>query len=98
MRQVIRNRVLYELREHDGSRWWEALRRFLIDFPHRLARGLAGTPSSQPPRVTLQAYGDLLRLRRRLVSSSYDEARWAQYLENLGWPPHHAGTLQEAEG
>lgn len=89
MRQVIRNRVLYELREGDRPRWRAALDRFLRDFPHRLARGLAGTPSSQPPRVTLQAYGDLLRLGRRLVSSSHDEAKWNEYLAHLGWPPSH---------
>jgi GT2 family glycosyltransferase len=89
MRQVIRNRVLYELREGDRPRWRAALDRFLRDFPHRLARGLAGTPSSQPPRVTLQAYGDLLRLGRRLASSSHDEAKWNEYLADLGWPPSH---------
>lgn len=87
MRQVIRNRVLYELREGEPSRWRAALSRFLRDFPHRLARGLAGTPSSQPPAITLRAYGDLLRLGQRVFSSSYDEKKWREYLEDLGWPP-----------
>lgn len=87
MRQVIRNRVLYELREGERPRWRAALGRFLGDFPRRLARGLVGTPSSQPPRVTLRAYRDLLGLGRRLVSESYDEGLWAQYLNDLGWPP-----------
>lgn len=86
MRQVIRNRVLFELRERDGPRWQAALSHFLWDFPHRLARGLAGTPSSQPPWVTLRAYGDLLRLGRRVFSSSHDEAEWEAYLSSLGWP------------
>jgi len=87
MRQVIRNRVLYELREGDEPRWPAALCCFLRDFPYRLARGLVGTPSSQPPTVTLKAYGDLLRLGRRVFSSSYDEARWHEYLTDLQWPP-----------
>ena len=87
MRQVIRNRVLYELREGDEPRWPAALRCFLRDFPYRLARGLVGTPSSQPPTVTLKAYGDLLRLGRRVFSLSYDEARWHEYLTDLQWPP-----------
>lgn len=87
MRQVIRNRVLYELREHDRSRWWGAARRFLLDVPLRLARGLVGTPSSQPPMVTLKAYGDLLRIIDRVVSARRDEAKWAAYLDELGWPP-----------
>ena len=87
MRQVIRNRVLYELREGDGPRWWTAVRRFLLDFPHRLARGVAGTSSSQPPLVTLKAYGDLLRIFDRLVSERRDEAKWMAYLDEIGWPP-----------
>ena len=87
MRQVIRNRVLYELREGDRPRWRAALSRFLFGFPHRLMRGLIGTPSSQPPQVTLRAYGDLLRLGRRVFSSSYDESEWQKYLDELGWPP-----------
>ena len=95
MRQVIRNRVLYELREGEEARWRAALRWFLRDFPHRLARGLVGTPSSQPPLVTLRAYADLLGLGRRLVSQSHDEALWAQYLDNLGWPPSQRRAAQE---
>ena len=87
MRQVIRNRVLYELREGETPRWRSVLRRLLFDFPRRLARGLAGTPSSQPPAVTLKAYGDLLQLGRRVVSPSFDEAKWREYLRDLGWPP-----------
>jgi GT2 family glycosyltransferase len=87
MRQVIRNRVLYELREGDEPRWRAALSRFVIDFPHRLARGIAGTPSSQPPMVTMRAYADLLRLGRRVFSASYDACVWKEYLSSLGWPP-----------
>ena len=87
MRQVIRNRVLYELREGDEPRWRAALTWFLRDFPHRLARGVVGTPSSQSPLVTLRAYRDLLGLGRRLISETYDEALWSRYLEGLGWPP-----------
>jgi len=100
MRQIIRNRVLYELREEDGSRWQAALVRLLRDLPYRLARGLAGTPSSQPPEITLRAYGDLLQLGRRVFSSSYDESEWQEYLDSLGWPPirHHPSSRErEAE-
>jgi GT2 family glycosyltransferase len=86
-RQVIRNRVLYELREGEGPRWQAALRRFFRDFPHRLARGLVSTPSSQPPRVTLRAYGDLLGLWTRVFSAAHDRAEWQDYLEEIGWPP-----------
>ena len=85
MRQVIRNRVLYELREREGIRWWEVLKWFLGDFPWRLARGLVGTPSSQPPGVTLKAYADLASMSGRLASQKWDEQAWTQYLEELGW-------------
>ena len=87
MRQVIRNRVLYELRESGEARGWGVLQRILHDFPRRLARGIVGTPSSQPPTIILKAYGDLLRIGRRLISESHDEAEWQRYLEDLGWPP-----------
>jgi hypothetical protein len=97
MRQVIRNRVLYELREGDRPRWQAALDRFLWDFPYRLARGLVGTPSSQPPSVTVRAYGDLLRLGRRVVSASYDEALWARCLDDLGWPPSRSSPSIPSE-
>lgn len=97
MRQVIRNRVLYELRERNRPRWQAALDRFLHDFPHRLARGFVGTPSSQPPAVTVKAYGDLLRLGRRVFSSSHDEAKWKEYLSDLGWPPSHDEAALPAE-
>ena len=85
MRQVIRNRVLYQLREKDDTRWLAALRWMFADFPRRLARGLVGTPSSQPPSVTLRAYADLLKIGPRLVSESYDKAQWARYLNEIGW-------------
>ena len=87
MRQVIRNRMLYRLREQEGSRLAMALRWMLADFPRRLARGILGTASSQPPGVTLQAYGDLLQIAPRLVSKTYDEKQWRRYLNTLGWPP-----------
>jgi GT2 family glycosyltransferase len=87
MRQVIRNRALYELRESDAPRWRGAAQWVFEDMPRRLARGVLGTPSSQPPMVTLQAYSDLLRLGRRFVSARHDEAAWHAYLEEIGWPP-----------
>lgn len=96
-RQIIRNRVLYELREGKMPQWRAALSRFLFGFPHRLARGLAGTPSSQPPQVTLRAYGDLLRLGRRVFSSSYDQSKWEGYLSDLGWPPSRSDAPASLE-
>lgn len=85
MRQVIRNRILYELREEEKPRWKAVMERFFLDFPRRLARGIIGTPSSQPPSVTLRAYGDLLTIGGRLVSQSRDQRAWKNYLEGISW-------------
>jgi len=85
MRQIIRNRVIYQLREAGTKRRRGALRWFGRDLPRRLVRGLMQTPSSQPPGVTLGAYGDLVRLLPRLVSEKRDEAAWQAYLHELGW-------------
>ena len=85
MRQIIRNRVIYQLREEGTGRRLGVLRWFGRDLPRRLVRGLMRTPSSQPPGVTLGAYGDLVHLLPRLVSEKRDEAAWQAYLHELGW-------------
>ena len=95
MRQVIRNRILYELRKRRTPRWWAALGWFAGDFPRRLARGCLRTPSSQPPAVTVKAYGDLIRLGPRLVSRSADRNAWERYLEELGWPPDRRSSPRQ---
>jgi GT2 family glycosyltransferase len=87
MRQLIRNRVLYHVRGTQKARWQSALRWAVRDFPRRLARGLVGTTSSQPPLITLKAYGDLMQLGPRILSRSHDRALWQQYLDEIGWPP-----------
>ena len=103
MRLIIRNRFIYELREARSSRFQRVLRRFIADFPRRLARGLARTASSQPPTVTLRAYADLTRIFRRLVSERRDASAWQAYLHEIGWierfgatscPPERASTPQ----
>lgn len=87
MRQILRNRVLYQLRASDAPYAPQLLRRLVVDLPRRLARGILATPSSQPPSVTLKAYGDLVRIAGRVVSRQVDERAWRQYLDEIGWPP-----------
>lgn len=86
MRQIIRNRLLYRLREQGDTRWPLLLRHLLIDLPRNLVRGLLRTPSSQPPSVTIQAHLDLLQIAGRLVSRQIDERAWEAYLTETGWP------------
>lgn len=86
MRQIIRNRLLYRLREHGGARWPLLLRHLLVDLPRNLGRGLLRTPSSQPLSVTFQAHLDLLQIAGRLVSRQTDEQAWQAYLAETGWP------------
>lgn len=91
MRQIIRNRLLYGLREAGTGRVRRVLKHTLVDLPRNLARGIARTPSSQPPVVTLRAHWDLLQLFGRLVSQRHDEQQWQQYLEAIGWPDRVPG-------
>ena len=91
-RQILRNQILYQFRESDGAYSPKLLRRLALDFPYRLARGLAGTPSSQPPLVTFKAYTDLLRWGLRVFSRRADQRRWEQYLEEIDWPQSISGS------
>ena len=86
MRQIIRNRIIHELRESGQSRRSQLVRKFALDLPRRLARGLVGTDSSQPLSITLQAYVDVLSLIGRLSSRERDQVAWQEYLDTLNWP------------
>jgi GT2 family glycosyltransferase len=97
MRQVIRNRLLYQLRASEQPRLARLLGHLAFHLPRNLGRGFLGTPSSQPPLVILKAHWDLLRMAGRVVSRRRDEAAWRRYLEAIAWPPQAAGTrMQEA--
>lgn len=96
MRQILRNRILYQFREGEGPYGSKLARRLIFDFPRRLARGLVGTPSSQPPLVTIQAYVDLLGLGRRILSRRADQEQWEAYLSEIDWPP--SGADSDADG
>ncbi len=85
MRLLLRNRLIYRLREDRRPRWLELARFFGVEVPHRLVRGMLRTPSSQPPGVVLQAAGDVLGIGSRMMSPSRDLCNWMRYLEELGW-------------
>lgn len=72
-RQIVRNRVIYEVRHSGRSRLSVLLSFWMWRLPRNLLRGLIGTPSSQHPKATLAAAVDLLRLTPRLLSRTKDE-------------------------
>jgi len=84
-RQIVRNRVIHRVRSADRSRR-RTLARHLTSLPRNLARGLLGTPSSQPPLALLAGHWDLIRVADRLLSRRRDEAMWQSDLRRLGWP------------
>ncbi len=85
MRQIIRNRIIFQLRDSENSRLFMALRFGLWDFPMRFMRGILRTASSQPPLVVLKAHSDLLKIINRVLSRKRDEAIWQNYLDEIGW-------------
>lgn len=87
MRQIIRNRCIYRLRQSGSSRLRAALRYLLREFTYGLGRSLIRTPSSQPLGVYLGAHGDLFPLLGRLLSWNRDVREWNRYLVGLNWPP-----------
>ncbi|QXD16184.1 glycosyltransferase family 2 protein [Rhodocaloribacter litoris] len=85
MRLLLRNRLIYRLREDRRPRWLELARFFGHEVPHRLIRGLLRTPSSQPPDVVLQAARDVGGLIGRLGSRTNDTVCWQSYLRQIEW-------------
>ena len=94
-RQVIRNRVIYRLRQTGVERQKMLFNNFFIDFPRRMLRGLIKTPSSQPPSAVFKAYWDLLIMGGRLISRVKDNELWNQYLKGIGWPDNIPGFRPE---
>jgi hypothetical protein len=85
MKQIIRNRIIYQVRESNSKRGGTLFNYFLKDFPRRIARGLLNTPSSQPPLVTIAAYLSLLAIFHRLLFSEIDKSHWEEYLHSINW-------------
>lgn len=85
MRQIIRNRNIYKIRYDSGSRIINFFRLLVADFPKRITRSVLQTPSSQPTRIVLTAYLDLIKISPRLLSSKRDRKQFKKYLESISW-------------
>ena len=90
-RQVLRNQVIYQLRESDAPRFQQVCKYMMVEFPKRMVRGILRTPSSKPVSATMKAYWDLLRLMERLLSKQKDTEIWEAYLRDIGWPDRIPG-------
>ena len=96
-RGVTRNRVIYRQRLVEGNRLLSLLRYLLLTFPRGLVRSAVGRQGAKPLGAYLLAHWDLFRLLPRLVSRSYDQGRWRQYLASIAWPPGTLGDRADRE-
>lgn len=85
-RLIIRNQMIFKLRQQGDARLPMVLKILFQEFPRRLIRGVLQTSSSKPPAVVLKAYGDLAKIGWRLVSAQSDNDAWTSYLAEMGWP------------
>ena len=85
-RLIIRNQMIFKLRQKGDARLLMVLKILFQEFPRRLLRGVLRTPSSKPPIVVLKAYRDLAKIAVRLISSQSDKKAWMLYLAEIGWP------------
>ena len=85
-RLIIRNQMIFKLRQQGDARLPMVLKILFQEFPRRIVRGVLRTSSSKPPSVVLKAYGDLAKIGWRLVSARSDKSAWKTYLADMGWP------------
>jgi N-acetylglucosaminyl-diphospho-decaprenol L-rhamnosyltransferase len=85
MIQIIRNRLIHDLRDGNARRPSRLIRHFLYDLPKNLARGIMQTASSQPVAVTLDATKLILGIIWRISSDQRDRDAWHRYLHEIEW-------------
>jgi N-acetylglucosaminyl-diphospho-decaprenol L-rhamnosyltransferase len=95
MIQIIRNRLIHDLRDVNTRRLSRIIRHFLHDFPRNLARGLIRTTSSQPVAVTLRANFLILGIIWRISSNHRDRDAWCRYLHEIEW--ENPNRMSEAQ-
>lgn len=83
--QIIRNRLIYDLRDPNHSRFGRLLKHYCHDFPRNIIRGLLKTESSQPLAATFRANQAILEILWRITSDRRDQAQWEQYLHEIDW-------------
>ena len=84
-RWVLRNRVIYRVRQGGGSRMRHFLKHFVFAFPRHFMRSCIGTKSSKPASAVLKAFMDLLKILPRLVSERIDQQKWKSFLNESCW-------------
>ena len=84
-RWILRNRVIYQIRENPRQRAVFFLRWMSVEACRHLIRSCLGTPSSQPFNSIIWAYFDLLKLAPRLISARNDSQHWAAFMKEINW-------------
>jgi len=84
-RWVLRNRVIYRVRQGSHLRMKAFLKHFVFAFPRHLMRSCIGTKSSKPVSAVLKAFMDLLQIVPHLISERIDQQKWKSFLNESGW-------------
>jgi N-acetylglucosaminyl-diphospho-decaprenol L-rhamnosyltransferase len=84
-RQIVRNRVLHEIRSAGADRGRALIRYFAATFPRRLARSLVGR-SAHSPMQFLAGHLDLIPLVPRLIAQKRDVAALQRDLRGAASP------------
>jgi GT2 family glycosyltransferase len=85
-RQIVRNRIIFRVRNAGKRRVRQLGREWLWELPRQLGRRLLDRPASKSIGVLLGGYWDAAHLSRRLVSAKHDSHVWCAYLAAIGWP------------
>lgn len=95
-RWVLRNRVIYRLRQGGAPRWRLFLRHMIYEFSYQFIRACLGTKSSKPITAVTGAFFDLLKLVPRLISKRLDQEKWHSFLNEMNWkqPTAHTNPAQ----
>lgn len=84
-RWVLRNRVIYRLRQGGASRMLPFLKHFVFAFPRHFIRACIGTESSKPVSAVIKAFWDLIQIMPRLLSERSDQQKWQSFLDESRW-------------
>jgi GT2 family glycosyltransferase len=84
-RWVLRNRVIYRLRQGGSSRLEPFMKHFVLAFPRHFLRACIGRKGSNPVSAVSKAFLDLIQILPRLISDQTDKQKWQAFLDEFQW-------------